>query len=454
MEKENLIKEEVEQTNNGLEEVEQTNDKPQENENVEAQENENVANSIDELINAFRNQEDEIKEKLKNKIEYKNNNEVKSNFAHQEQDTNIPKNMDNISGDLNATSKNESFKITGDSSNLSTTSLKKEEDIYFEDLVTIAERVGENSVILKHVDRATLKDLEEDKDYAILLEWDNFIPNDARIEDIDNIFKNGLDTFVSNVKNKEELLFNSLVIKKDNWVENLEEDKKDYLDIADYEKKNLNVIDEEILGTNVSVLSISDILNQRNNIIEKDDDLTFEDNNISNIDDDLAGLEDFFGTNVNEDENSNLISNTLEEDALLLDNLETKSTEDLLQLKDKLHEKTSNLLVKKQESLDKVEEYSFRAETIENILRGHAQREDGTLYLGKDFFNKYTIEEQGEVLKDFTFKAFQDVNTQIAQDIKDNEINNSVNQEEDNEVSLNNEKDNTPNINLNVARRM
>lgn len=382
-----------------------------------------VASSIDEVINVFKEQEDEIKEKLKNQIIYKNNDKRESNIFNHEQNANILNENRGLSdgGIIGLSNNKESFKITGDTSNLSTSSLDNQEDIYFEDLVTIAERVGENSVVLKHVDRATLNDLEEDKDYTILLEWDKVIPDDAKVEDIDKIFANGLNTFISNVKNKEELLFNSLVIKKDNWIENLEEDKRDYLGIADSEKKNLTEIDEELFETNGSVLSISDILNQRNNILEKvEEDNFIEDfTPTSSLEEDLAGLENFFGLENETDEATNVITiptNDLLDDDLLLENLETKSTEDLIALKEKLQEKTSRLLEQKQVSLTKVEEYRSKAETIDNMLKTHFQREDGTLYLGQDFFSKYSVEEQGEVLKEFTFKAFQNVNEEMKEE--------------------------------------
>lgn len=413
------------------------------------EENEVKTESINQIINAFKSQEDEIKEKLKNKIENKANASQKEQPFNIDEKNRTPNSVGESVGNISASNQNSShnnnFEITGDSSKLATNSLNNEdevEDIYLEDLVTIAERAGDNNFVLRHVNRATLSELTEDKDYTILLEWNKLIPDDAKVEDIDTIFKNGLEDFTVNLMNKKELLFNSLEIRKDEWVEGLQEDKKEYKSKSELEKSKSNVLDEQVVQVDGSALSISDILSQRDNISLGNEVIDFNEDFIgSSIEDDLEGLSDFFGLDKNENEVISQEENITINSILSLDNLESKTSEELLKIKESLNEQKTVLMEQKHESSEKAKEYDDKAEEIDKILKGHALRTDGSLYIGEDFFKNYSVEQRGEVLKEFTFKAFDDFNTQAVQQIEENIQINAKKVENENENNLNEEQE-------------
>lgn len=383
------------------------------------EDNESIIEDVkNEIINAFLSQEDEIKTKLKNQIGNKNlDNPRKTNFHNDVQKNEVPYSKEFNSNDEKPEGNYSGFSIEGDSSKISTTALDEEEleDVYMEDLVTIMERTGEHSFVLKHVDRSLLSELTEDKDYTVLIEWGKLIPNDAKLEDIDKIFEKGLKELPISFDNKKDLLFDALEIKKDQWVENLQENKTEYNN-----KTELEISKAEKFGG--STLVISDIISQRENLPDLDETIEFEEDFInSSIEDDLEGLSEFFGLDEDEQKISSLDNSEENElDIMSLSDLNEKSTEELIEIKERLNEQ-------KQESSEKAREYSEKAEEIEKILKGYALRNDGSLYIGEDFFKNHTIEERGEILKEFTFKAFDDFNRQATQVI---EKNNLINEEE------------------------
>lgn len=383
--------------------------------------------SINQIITAFKAQEDEIKGKLRNQISSKDTIKKETDLpigmdANNSSQTSLKESV----GEFNADTPNQNngnFSISGDSSKLNTNSLDNNEveDIYIEDLVTIVERTGEHNFVLKHVDRASLSELTEDKDYSVLVEWSNLIPNDAKIEDVDTIFEKGLKDLSVNLMDKKDLLFGTLEIKKDEWVENLQENKKEYKTKSELEENKTNVLKEQVEMFGGSELVISDILSQRDSLLNTNETIEMEEDFItSTIEEDLEGLGEFFG--LDEEENISTL-NTLDNDnidIMSLVELDGKTTEELIEIKEKINEKKAVLNEQRFESSEKAREYNDKAEEIDRILKGHALRNDGSLYIGEDFFNNYSIEQRGEILKEFTFTAFDEFTKQAVKQIEEN----------------------------------
>lgn len=415
-------------------------------------------NETNSLIKAFKEQEDEIKEKLKRSISQKalNTENVKSQFSN-----NVAQNLNNgVSGStVNSEQlpKDENFMVSGDTSGISTSSLEnKEDDIYIEDLITIVTKTDENTLVIKHVDRASLKDLEEDKDYKIMLEWDSLIPDNATIDDVDTIFTKGLESFSSSVIGKEKELKETLNITSDVWVENLKEKKKGKEEVS--EKINMAKTETEsnINNEKIDTMITNDIMNIKSeasedilktyssNIDDNDEDL-IDENIIDDIDDNTPTVE-MSNNNENKIDLNSVIDDDIDEididddlsfvqDLPIIDedekdnsikNLITKSSDDLLRRKVDSINKTIQL----SRAYDQINEIEAKLnkdiKEIDDELNGFSIREDGAIQLGSDFWNNYTIEEQGELLKDFTFKTLIDTSNEMLVRHKENSIKEEV----------------------------